>query len=98
MKKFIGGNCPSCRSPKEYGLCPNKKCSMWTFGNNIAEYDDSFQKAKEHYSKTDIRIKGKRHEHGSVKKSWCPTCNNTFIFNNEPTICENCDQKLNWRK
>ena len=94
MKKYIGGRCPCCETPKIYGLCPNKECDMWTFGNNIDDYDMFFKKAKDRYSKTDIRIKGKRNYHAS--KSWCPTCRNTFMFKYEPTICENCEQKLTW--
>jgi NAD-dependent SIR2 family protein deacetylase len=95
--RYIGGNCPSCGTRKEWGLCPNKKCSIWTFGDNLNDYDDFFIKAKEHYSKTNIVIEGKRHHHGSVKKSWCPTCKQTFRFGNEPTTCGNCDQKLKWK-
>ena len=94
MNKYIGGTCPSCRTPKEYGLCPNKECDTWTFGNNLDDYDMFFEKAKEHYSKTDIRIKGRRNYH--AQSSSCPTCSNPFRFKNEPTTCNNCEQKLEW--
>lgn len=95
-KKYIGGYCPSCHTQKEYGLCPNKKCDTWTFGNNLDDYDMFFDRAKEHYSKTETPIKGLRNYH--ARKSMCPTCHNPFRFENEPTRCDNCKQVLIWKK
>ena len=94
MVSYIGGYCSSCGTKKEWGLCPNKKCDTWTFGDNLEEYDEFFKRAKEHYSMIDIIIKGIRNYHS--KKSFCPTCKQPFMFEKESTICGNCKQKLKW--